>query len=182
LKFEATDFRGRLQEFAYRQLIRKSALNNAGSEIFERLLSGGMYRRVLEIGTYRGITAALMAQYVGHVTTIDLSHGKMQWDDQIFDRHKLWSALGAKNIKLQLVDNDAHKAALVPTLDFDFAYIDGDHTYRGVSLDFDLVRRCGAVLFHDCSPGTPVEKLVATLPQEQVTITDNIFAFWQCKA
>jgi hypothetical protein len=79
------------------------------------------------------------------------------------------------------VKDDAEKAALVAGLDFDLAFVDGDHD-EGVAVDFDLVKRCGAVLFHDYAVSrkgrNAVMNLVDSLPRHEVEVID-IFAFWR---
>lgn len=158
--------------------IRKSALSiGRGEAVFKKALAG---RKVaLEIGTYRGISAACMAQYCERVVTIDLKHGRLEDHDDPWDRKKFWASLGLENINLHLVGDDGEKAKLVRSLDFDFAFIDGDHG-DGVLTDFELVKRCGCVLFHDYATTKPdhsVFKLVNSLPKRQVKIL-GIFALW----
>jgi len=178
------EFKARISAYAGGELLRKSALNiRDGAGVIEGILSSGKYRRVLEIGTYRGVTAAYMASFVESVDTVDLKHGKLERGYQIFDRARLWRALGTDNVTLHLVASNEEKEALIKSLKFDFAFVDGDHSYEGVKDDFRLVSRCGAVLFHDCAPGSDVARFVGTLPIEQVTIVD-LFAFWrnECRA
>ena len=98
-----------------------------------------------------------------------------------WDRGEFWDSIGANNIDLHLVENDAAKADLIRSLDFDFALIDGNHSAASAAADFAMVRRCGAVLFHDYDEKTGVQQFVDTLPLDQVTIMD-IFAFWQADA
>ncbi len=146
-----------------------------GAGVIERLLRRGKYRHVLEIGTYRGFTAAFMSQFCERVTTIDLKYGRMERYNDTFDRAALWANLGTDNIDLHLVENDDEKAALIAGLDFDFAFIDGDHDRP--KADFELVKHCGAVLFHDYDGDNAVTRLVDALPHSEVEIRD-IFALW----
>lgn len=163
-------------------LLRKSALSiRRGAGVFKRVLKGKGYRSALEIGTYRGVAAAEIAQYVGRVVTIDLKHGKLERMGEAFDRHAFWESLGVRNVELRLVEDDAEKRALVGALDFDFAFIDGAHD-ETVRDDFELVKRCGRVLFHDYdSRGKPeldyVYDFVNTLPKGEIEVLD-IFALW----
>ena len=168
-------------------MLKRSALNiRGGGGVFEWALAGQNYRTALEIGTYRGVAAAEIAQYCERVITIDLKHGQLERNGDHFDRVAFWRALGIDNIELRLVADDDEKLALVSTLDFDFAFIDGAHD-RTVADDFALVKRCGRVLFHDADdnrqrshkPGASncVYEFIATLPPEQVEFRD-IFAMW----
>lgn len=165
-----------------RDILRKSAINiRDGAGVFERVLGGRDYKTVLEIGTYRGVAAAEMAQYCDRVITIDLKHGKLQQAGETFDRAKFWRSLAIDNIDFYEVENDAEKAHLVSRLEFDFAFIDGAHD-ETIKNDFELVSRCGHVLFHDYDDrGQPalnhVFDFVNSLPRHQVEILD-IFALW----
>ena len=154
--------------------LRRSALRiRDGAGAFEWAMKGRGYRTALEIGTYRGASAAEMAQFCDRVITIDLKHGQLTID---FDRHAFWRSLGVENIDLHLVADDREKAALIAGLDFQFAFVDGAHDER-VNADFAMVRRCGNVLFHDYEPGGHVARLVDGLPAHEVQ-TRDIFALW----
>ncbi len=165
-----------------RKFLRKSAIGLAGgAEVFERVLAGKGYRTALEIGTYRGCSSAEIARHCGRVVTIDLRYGKLERNHTKFDRAAFWNSLGVHNIELHLVEDDTEKAALVGTLDFDFAFIDGAHDAT-VRNDFAIVERCGKVLFHDYDAGGRVGRnhvydFVNSLPKGQVQIM-GIFALW----
>lgn len=178
----ADEFKLRLRNLQNNpSFIRKSAINiRDGAGVFEKLLGDGRYKTVLEIGTFRGVTAAFMAQFVDRVITIDLKNGQLERQDPDFDRRQFWRSIGANNITLHRVYDDADKARIIAGLDFDFAFIDGDHTAPHPANDFALVQRCGAVLFHDHDGHNGVTEFVATLPRKQLTFMD-IFAFWQAQ-
>lgn len=162
--------------------LRKSALSiRDGAGVFESLLKGKGFKTVLEIGTYRGVSAAEISKYCDKVITIDLEEGQLERTDVSFSRSKLWRTLGITNIELMLVKDNEHKTELINSLEFDFAFVDGAHD-AGVNLDWELVKKCGAVLFHDYdTTGRPhlshVYNLVNSLPPEEVKIID-IFAYW----
>lgn len=159
--------------------LRKSAVSlRDGEDIFRHFLEGKGYRTVLEIGTYKGVSAACMSQYCDKVITIDLAHGQLEAGGTPFDRQAFWDTAGVSNVELHLVRDNAEKAKLIASLEFDFAFIDGahDHTVRD---DFEMVRKCGRALFHDYSetPGKPnhVKRFVDSLGPVEVR---DIFAFW----
>ena len=119
----------------------------------------------IEIGTFWGITAAYIAQFANRVHTFDiLDH---------YEKYKVWHDVGVSSkivfhlIKSRdIVDGvfkdfeGRHKTtgkevdikAIIDNLKFDFAFIDGDHSYKNVKADFELVKKCGRVLFHDIEP------------------------------
>ena len=157
-------------------VLKRSALSiRDGAGVFEKVLSGKGYRTALEIGTYRGVSAAEISRYVDRVVTIDLKHGRQEQLGERFDRRAFWDSLGIDNIELHLIADDTEKAELIDSLDFDFAFVDGAHDAT-VADDFELVKRCGRVLFHDYdSRGTPekdfVYDFVMSLPKEEVQVT-----------
>jgi len=162
--------------------LKRSILSiREGGGVIEHFLSGKGVRTALEIGTYRGVGAAEISQFVDRVITIDLHHGRLEQLGEKWDRRAFWRSLGIDNIDLHLVHNDAEKAALIESLEFDFAFVDGAHDER-VREDFELVKRCGRVLFHDVdSRGKPeldhVYNFVMSLPRAQLEFMD-IFALW----
>ncbi len=166
--------------------LRKSALRaDDGESVFEWALKDKGYGTVLEIGTYRGASAAAMAQYCREVITVDLLHGKREANGETFDRYQFWESLGIQNILLFLVEDDVDKAEKLAALTFDFAFIDGDHG-DGVARDFQLVRHCGRVLFHDyCDDERPehryVRDIVKSLPADEVSF-NGMFALWEKRA
>ncbi len=128
----------------------------------------------LEIGTFHGITALILSQYFEHVICVtkeDAGAKPM--------KHELVKFLGLKNIEFHDITDNSQKKPLVDSLQFDFCYQDGDHTNDTLT-DFDLVKRCGNVLFHEYWPlQPPVWNLVNSLPQEQVQrAAIDSFAFW----
>lgn len=173
------DFYKRAADYAAAEFLRKSAIGiEDGASVIRDFIGPERCRHILEIGTYRGVTAAYFSDFADIVTTIDLKNGKMERDAQVFDRVRFWQAMGRNNIMLHLVESEAEKAKVVDRLDFDFAFVDGDHRYDGVAADFEKVRRCGRVLFHDYTPGNDVFRFIGQLPSSQVR-TSGIFAYWQ---
>lgn len=163
--------------------LKRSILNLGDAEkAIAEIMAGHRYNTILEIGTYKGVSAALLSQYCDQLITIDLGHGRLEETDPGWSRAALWDYLGCKNIKLVLLESPDDKTLIVENLKFDFAFIDGAHSYDGVREDFALVNQCGRVLFHDYDDSGVPEKnyvydFVNTLP-EGVQVFDNIFALW----
>ena len=68
----SASLRGRIIALYGAKLLRKSAMNiRGGAGVFERVMAGKGYRTALEIGTYRGVSAAEMARYCERVITVD---------------------------------------------------------------------------------------------------------------
>lgn len=170
--------------------LKRSALNiRGGAGVFEQVLVGRNVRCAVEIGTYKGCSAAEMSQYCERVVTFDLLQGRLEQLGEKFDREEMWRQLGISNIELRLVRDDADKKQQINALDFDFAFVDGAHDAT-VRNDFELVRRCGCVLFHDADDNRLREKkasapnhvfeFLSTLPKNEVQFID-IFALWTRK-
>lgn len=165
-------------------LFHRSALSiRDGGGVLEHVFANGKYKRVLEIGTYRGISTAFIAQFVDKVTTIDLKFGKIEINRESWSRSKFWKAMGVENkIDLILVTDNYEKRIAIEHTEFDIAFIDGGK--NDIVEDFNNCKHCGAVLFHDVDerPGGPqfnyVYDFVMSLPKEQVTRLD-IFALWR---
>jgi len=182
-----TVMRDRIEAAHGSSILRKSALNiRGGAGAFEWAMAGRGYGTAIEIGTYRGCAAAEMSRYCEHVITIDLRYGKLEQNEEVWDRNAFWNSLGITNIDFHAVGNDFEKARLLKSLAFDFAFIDGAHDST-VANDFAMVKRCGNVLFHDADDNrlraekphasNHVFEFISQLPRAQVQFHD-IFALW----
>lgn len=164
-------------------ILRKSAMNiRGGAGVIERCMSGNGYGTAIEIGTFRGVSSAEMSRFCDRVITFDLHSGRLEQLGERFDREAFWQSLGIDNIELKLVSDDREKADIIAGLDFDFAFIDGGHDSVSVARDFEMVKRCGRVLFHDYDrrgvPGQDdVCDFIDSLPKHQIEKMD-IFALW----
>jgi predicted O-methyltransferase YrrM len=113
-------------------------------------------KTIVEIGTYKGASTAYMAQFAKKIFTFDIRNYR--------DKYKLWKDLGIDNkihyftIKgvnknfagsFKPSKNRVDIKDILKDIRFDFAFIDGEHTYEAVRADFELVKHCGRVLFHD---------------------------------
>jgi len=121
--------------------------------------------RVLEIGTANGGTLFLLTRVSApdaHVISVDLPGGPFGGDKNEW-KHSIWKAFATGRQKMTLLRADSHKHETLERvrqhLDghaLDFLMIDGDHTYDGVKMDFEmyspLVRSGGLIAFHDICP------------------------------
>ena len=146
-------------------------------EVFRKFLSAKPIKHAVEIGTWRGVSSTLIAHYADMVTTIDINF--------YFDSLNIWNYFGVFNkITCCIMPNKA-KLLKLKDLDFDFAFIDGNHDFEYVKEDFGAVKKCGRVLFHDYGCGKECvcvgpTKFVDTLPEDEVTIIEP-FAMWERK-
>lgn len=147
--------------------LRRSAIRGDGWEMpLCAILSVEKPHTLLEIGTHHGCSAAWLSQFCD-VITVDIED-KGQFE--------MWEALEIKNVRgYVLKPEEVHPFVLGQ--DFDMAFIDGAHDPESVMADFDAVKKCGRVIFHDYidKPGMGVFALVNTL--SKVTIMKN-YAYW----
>ena len=141
--------------------------------IFRKFLSDVHIDMVVEIGTWRGLSTAILAHYANKVVTIDINAYQVSWG--------LWLYAGGESkIMPVVIESEDEKRQICEGLDFDFAFIDGEHKYDNVKIDFECVEKCGRVLFHDYSydsfPG--VKRFVDELPENELTIIEP-FAYWE---
>lgn len=117
-------------------------------------LLGKKPKTILEIGTKGGGTALLWAQLVdpreGNVICIDkeFDHPNMVYDDSPL-KQRIIEIRGDSHDPLTLEEIKKHINGQL----LDFLFIDGDHSYEAVKMDFEdyapLVREGGFVAFHD---------------------------------
>jgi predicted O-methyltransferase YrrM len=162
-----------LKKFGKRAFARSSACMEFEA-FLKRINAGG--KTCLEIGTYNGITAVVLSQFFENVICVSV-------DAEDLKRHiikrDIVEFLGIKNITFHDCLDNKEKAHIIEGLDFDFAFSDGDHTHDTYS-DFELVKRCGRVLFHEYWPiQAAVFNAVNALPQDEIIRADyDCFAFW----
>lgn len=126
-------------------------------------------KNVVEIGTHKGVSAAYIAKFVDRVYTFDIKDYPI--------KHKVWEDIGVKyKIRSYIVKDRKEIKEWLDLIEFDFAFIDGCHRYKEVKKDFELVKRCGRVLFHDVVALKGVKKFVSELGN--VKIIRNI-GYWQ---
>lgn len=168
--------------FGHNHINRSMLSSPHDEEVFRFFLRNKNIKCAVEIGTYKGTATALLAFYADKVVTIDKKN--------YVDKYAFWIEYGVYcKIDSYIVEDDEDKADLLSRIDFDFAFIDGDHSERGVWADFELVKRCGRVLFHDYYEenskfdlGTAkiqgIVPLVNSLPDNELTI-GRPFAYWE---
>jgi predicted O-methyltransferase YrrM len=123
---------------------------------------------ILEIGTAGGGTLFLFARTSspeGVIMSVDLLGGRFgggypEW------RVPFYKSFATHQQKMFLIRGDSHALSTLDTVKtfleerrLDFLFIDGDHTYEGVKMDFEmyskLVGKGGIIGFHDIVPGPP---------------------------
>ena len=119
---------------------------------------------VVEIGTRMGGTLFLFTKVSADnakIVSIDFPDG--HGGGYSNSRYNFYKLFAVPPQKMELIKGDSHeestKARLEKFLDgqkIDFLFIDGDHSFEGVKMDFEMystfVRPGGLVAFHDIKP------------------------------
>jgi predicted O-methyltransferase YrrM len=143
-------------------------------QLLDRLQELGP-RSVLEIGTGRGGSLFFFARMTadeGTIVTVDLE-GSAFGGGYRKEYARLLRSFARHAQRLELVRGDSHSRAVRDRVrelvrdSVDFLFIDGDHTYEGVSADYTayapLVRPGGLIALHDIVPGP--EDAVGGVPE-----------------
>lgn len=149
-------------EYAERHgFVRYSAMGNKDFIAFFKNIRTDV---AVEVGTYKGLGAAYIAQFANRVHTFDIVDYP--------EKYKVWYDLGVSSkISFHVVKSryeggiarnfeGVHEKneeavdikSIIDTIDFDFAFVDGEHTGEEIEKDWELVKKCGRVLFHDVDP------------------------------
>ena len=126
-------------------------------------------KTVVEIGTHKGLSAAYMAQFAKKIFTFDVK--------DYVEKYKVWSDFKVEEkIRYFTVSGRDEIAEILKDIKFDFCFIDGLHKYDEVKADFEMVKKCGKVLFHD-SAKRKVYGVRKFVDEIGAAITGNI-AYW----
>lgn len=118
-------------------------------------------KNVLEIGSYCGGTFYMLCK-LGHPTGTKISLDYPVYDNQIFDESYQRFLGNAPSFadNVHVLIGDSHQEVTVQNVErilgekkLDFLFIDGDHTYQGVKMDYEMykhfVKPGGYIAFHD---------------------------------
>jgi len=131
-----------------------------------------------EIGTWNGLTAALLSRHFKHVVTVDVAHCALKQD--------ILNDLGITNVEcINITDNEGKPKVIKKMLDrglkIDCAYLDGNHA-EDTEDDWNLTKRFKRVIFHEVWPfQSPVWGLVHSLPPETITYGGVGLAMWDTR-
>ena len=105
---------------------------------------------IVEIGTYRGISAAMFTSYFDKVYTFDIIEYPIR--KLVFERMKVENKVESYVLKSR-AEIRGKLLELKRTINFDSAFIDGAHNFWDAGKDFLICAEIGIkkFLFHDCS-------------------------------
>jgi hypothetical protein len=155
------------QRFGADVLRRSSVFHGLETFLREQEITGD---RCFEIGTWNGLTAVILSKFFGEVVSVEIIHNQV--------KHDIVRHLGIKNIRFIDIDSNDEKRGIAENLQFDFAYLDGNHA-DDTEIDFAMTQKCGRVLFHEAWPWQePVWTLVHRLPRDEVAMNGEGLALW----
>lgn len=135
---------------------------------------------ILEIGTYNGISTVVLASIAKHVYTFDIAYRDAEFILNLFNLRYKVSMCAAPQEQIDFEFHCLHNCwsgYWKDWLNFDFAFIDGDHTYEAVKHDFSLVNFTGRVLFHDVDY-EPIKKFAIDEIGAKVIDKEGRFGYW----
>lgn len=160
------------QKFGAQIFRRSSVFHGLGKFLEDNNVSGEC---CFEIGTWNGLTAALLSRHFKRVVTVDIAANSV--------KHEVLKHLEITNVEcIDIRDNHDKprvlKGLLQRGIKVDCAYLDGNHA-EDTEEDFSVVRGYGRVIFHEVwSFQSPVWSLVHALPQHEVTHGGCGLAMW----
>lgn len=130
---------------------------------------------IIEIGTYNGLGTVMLASIAKElVYTFDIVYRNCEFVWDLFKvRHKINNFIGTK----EQIAHDINFRLRRKNIKFDFAFIDGEHNYDAVSWDFNLVKRCGKVLFHDIHD-EGIGRFIKEIDAKRVS---KYYGYWESK-
>jgi predicted O-methyltransferase YrrM len=146
-------------------------------------------RSAVEIGTYQGVSAAIIAQQLdpaGKIYCVDPWFeigGKENHLLTIAKRHFKRKGVFGKVVLCQGVIGEVKH--MLPDI-IDFAFIDGDHTYEGLATDWQALSprlaRSGVICLHDTSiPATDAGRNHGSVRFfQEVVMKDKHFRLLEC--
>lgn len=136
----------------------------------------------IEIGTFMGLGTAVLAS---------LSRSTYTFDIWYRNAHPLWTQLELNDRinsyagNQKFIDDVIRALRYNPALNINFAFIDGEHKYKNVKHDFNQVKFCGRVLFHDADiPEIGkfiTQEIGGEILSEEFVLPIGTFGYWEAK-
>lgn len=125
---------------------------------FRDFIANLKFNIAVEIGTYKGVSTAYIAQFANKVYTFDIRDYPEKykvWEDlKVKDKICYYTIKGKNENFLGEFEPERNRLNIkniLGNIKFDFAFIDGEHNYKAVKDDFEMVKKCGRVLLHDAN-------------------------------
>ena len=124
------------------------------------LVASRPHTRILEVGSLFGGTLWWWSHLpkIKRLVSVDMPTDWEPLRDGVREARAEWAGWFSPRCEFTLIDGDSQNPETIARVDgpFDFAFIDGDHSYDGVRADWlnysPLIRPGGMVAFHDTWP------------------------------
>jgi predicted O-methyltransferase YrrM len=144
---------------------------------------------VLEIGSYKGKSTNFIAPVARKIFCVDLFMADTSGLITQHDEHKTLNAFIENTKKFNnvfpLIGNSAEVAEIIGNSLVDVLFIDGDHTYEGVSADYNnyvyKVKPSGCIVFHDYTHSPHVKRFVDEVYGKPDLLVDSIAYVKMCR-
>ncbi len=141
---------------------------------------------ILEIGTFKGWSAILMAKLRpdAKIITLDPHIGIPGHPEINSSEQEVIKNLMDEKVLNQVQHVVTKSEDYIINSVFDMVFIDGGHTFKDVRKDFykvkDFIKEGGWFVFHDYNEMTGVKKFISTLKIEKYRLDKTIFMFKKC--
>lgn len=118
---------------------------NDGEKWLRHCLDKVKPKNVIEIGTYQGVSTAIIAEYAKEVYAFDFEDKPL--------RPKIWDYLKINNIDYTIIKNRDDEIEKVNNIfnntKIDLTFLDGEHFNGELEKDYDMVKKSKNILIHD---------------------------------
>ncbi|MHC4270623.1 MAG: class I SAM-dependent methyltransferase [Planctomycetota bacterium] len=145
-----------------------------GENTIRHFLKGKKFKTIIEVGTYQGVSTAILSEHAEKVYAIDIEDLPLRKD--------IFKFLNVNNVefykcKVDFEDKKKHIEKIMKEEQVDFIFLDGDHWGEALKQEFDLVKDIPEILIHDYEESFPiVYDFCNDLPNKGYDIeTKNLF-------
>jgi hypothetical protein len=140
-----------------------------GETRLRSFLDGKKFNTIIEIGTYQGVSAAVLSEYADKVYTFDIK--KQELTDKIIEYLKI------KNINSIIMSPSSIKKYIKDLFinqKIDLCFIDGEHFNGELKKDYEMCKECDNILIHDYSESFPeIYDFINSLKGYEKTVNDT---------
>ena len=124
-----------------------------GEKSLRHFLDGKKFDTIIEVGTYQGVSTAILSEYAKKVYAIDIVDFPL--------RDKIFYFLDIDNVEFykceaDFADKEKHIKKIMKNEKVDLVFLDGDHWGQALEQEFNLVKDIPEILIHDYEKAFPI--------------------------